>query len=94
MPFPIPAPHLKFMKHSHFACNVFVAQSSRRSRDRRRISGLIDINQNGANDEHQNKKLHVSAVPGHTRNLTTEVENVFFDAFKRLLVMNVILLSL
>ena len=55
---------------------------------------LIDINQNGAHDERQNKKLHISAVPGHTRNLTTEVENVFFDAFKRLLVMNVILLSL
>ena len=45
---------------------------------------LIDINQNGAHDdEHRNKKLHISAVPGNTRNLTTEVDNVLFDAFYR-----------
>ena len=36
---------------------------------------LIDINQNGAHDdEHRDKKLHISAVRGNTRNLTTEVE--------------------
>ena len=35
---------------------------------------LIDINQNGAHYERQNKKFHVSSVPGYFRNLTTEVK--------------------
>ena len=84
MPIPSPAPHLKFMKNFHFSRNVFIAQSSRRSRERRRKSGLIDINQNGANDEHQNTKLHVSAVSGHKLSLTS-------DAFySRLLVLKLI----
>ena len=81
MPIPSPAPHLKFMKNFHFSRNVFIAQSSRRSRERRRKSGLIDINQNGANDEYQNKKLHVCVVSGHNLNLTSEDENLFYDAF-------------